>query len=167
MGEMIAIPQPPKVQCGMGEKHEEHHNVRSKGAVPKGMVRFGSSNLPSWCDGLPPLEAFVELTIRVPLRGEGFASTSNAAAMKFVERAGLAVFVNYLDHPDTSLVLRVRTQDLVDKVYPVISNPEGVGFKAVEMPANCPTCDSPERRLHPAIQHEGEVQPCTDGWHRW
>jgi hypothetical protein len=120
MGEMIAIPQPPKVQCGMGEKHEEHHNVRSKGAVPKGMVRFGSSNLPSWCD-----------------------------------------------HPDTSLVLRVRTQDLVDKVYPVISNPEGVGFKAVEMPANCPTCDSPERRLHPAIQHEGEVQPCTDGWHRW
>lgn len=30
---------------------------------------------------------------------------------------------------------------------------------------NCPTCDSPARHLHPAMQHGGEVQPCRDPWH--
>ena len=29
----------------------------------------------------------------------------------------------------------------------------------------CPTCDSPAPHLHPAVQHEGEVQPCKDHWH--
>lgn len=30
---------------------------------------------------------------------------------------------------------------------------------------NCPTCDSPAPNLHPAVQSEGEVQPCKDPWH--
>ena len=29
----------------------------------------------------------------------------------------------------------------------------------------CPTCDSPSRELHPAVQHEGEVQVCRNPWH--
>jgi hypothetical protein len=29
----------------------------------------------------------------------------------------------------------------------------------------CPTCTSPDRARHPAMQHEGEVQPCGDPWH--
>jgi hypothetical protein len=29
----------------------------------------------------------------------------------------------------------------------------------------CPTCDSPAPNLHPAMQSEGEVQPCIDRWH--
>lgn len=33
-------------------------------------------------------------------------------------------------------------------------------------PAHCPTCDSPDPKLHPAMQWEGEVQPCDDMWHR-
>lgn len=30
----------------------------------------------------------------------------------------------------------------------------------------CPTCNSPEPHLHPAIQADGEVQPCGDVFHR-
>ena len=28
-----------------------------------------------------------------------------------------------------------------------------------------PTCKSPHPSLHPAVQFEGEVQPCRDSWH--
>ena len=31
---------------------------------------------------------------------------------------------------------------------------------------HCPTCDSPSPHLHPAVQHEGEVQPCRDAFHQ-
>jgi hypothetical protein len=29
----------------------------------------------------------------------------------------------------------------------------------------CPSCDSPNPKLHPSIQHEGEVRICSDAWH--
>lgn len=34
------------------------------------------------------------------------------------------------------------------------------------MSEQCPTCESPDRKRHPAVQHEGEVQVCPDAWHR-
>lgn len=33
-------------------------------------------------------------------------------------------------------------------------------------PMMCPTCDSPEKRLHPAVSGGGEVtKKCLDAWH--
>lgn len=34
-----------------------------------------------------------------------------------------------------------------------------------EAVVKCPRCDSPDPSLHPAMQFEGEVQPCGDLWH--
>ena len=34
------------------------------------------------------------------------------------------------------------------------------------MPNKCPTCEAPAPHLHPAVQHEGEVQVCRDQWHQ-
>lgn len=33
------------------------------------------------------------------------------------------------------------------------------------MTNNCPRCDSPEPRLHPAVQEGGEVSICPDPYH--
>ena len=30
----------------------------------------------------------------------------------------------------------------------------------------CPRCDSPQPHLHPAVQHEGEVQICEHDFHQ-
>jgi hypothetical protein len=123
----MPMPQGPMVYCGNIEEHDKH-------PMPgQGFVR-GPDFKNAWCDGVPELKPFVELTIRVPLQSAAFASTSHEAAMRFMERAGLEMFINYMDHPDTSLVMRVRTADRGDRVYPIIRNAEGKGFKAVVMP---------------------------------
>jgi hypothetical protein len=32
--------------------------------------------------------------------------------------------------------------------------------------SRCPRCDSPQPHLHPALQFEGEGQPCDHDYHR-
>jgi hypothetical protein len=34
-----------------------------------------------------------------------------------------------------------------------------------DLDEHCPSCDSPDPARHPAMQLEGEVQPCGDPWH--
>jgi hypothetical protein len=36
---------------------------------------------------------------------------------------------------------------------------------ASEAMNRCPSCNSPAPHLHPAVQHEGEVQLCGDSFH--
>jgi hypothetical protein len=33
------------------------------------------------------------------------------------------------------------------------------------MADRCPTCNSNRPHMHPAVQHEGEVEICTDDFH--
>lgn len=37
--------------------------------------------------------------------------------------------------------------------------------QTVNLPERCPRCESPAPNLHPAMQSEGEVQPCSHPWH--
>lgn len=32
--------------------------------------------------------------------------------------------------------------------------------------SKCPLCQSPSPELHPAVQHEGEVEICRHEWHK-
>jgi hypothetical protein len=49
-----------------------------------------------------------------------------------------------------------------DKVYKIRTI---LRSALASVPARCPTCDSPEKKLHPAVQFEGEVEICKDKWH--
>lgn len=44
---------------------------------------------------------------------------------------------------------------------------EGTKVNVCTVPASdrCPRCDSHAPNLHPALQHEGEVQPCPHPFH--
>lgn len=39
-------------------------------------------------------------------------------------------------------------------------------WRHVSAADRCPACQSPAPNLHPAVQHEGEVQVCRDPWHQ-
>jgi hypothetical protein len=36
---------------------------------------------------------------------------------------------------------------------------------STERPWRCPTCDSPQPSMHPAVSGGGEAIPCRDPWH--
>lgn len=111
----------PSRHCGKIEPHGKHHNVRSPGGKPLGM-----NDLPSYCDGVPPLEPFVELTIRASMQELfGEMAPTQEQAQHLVARYGLGLLIDCLDKPETAMVLRVRSGDGQDKVYPLLKRKDG------------------------------------------
>lgn len=82
-------------------------------------------------------------------------------------RNGSAVIFqeSYHDTPRVAMQgdkLLFRQEDKGDeRGYIVITQPEP------DDPAwtRCPRCNSPDPKLHPAVQAEGEMQPCSATWH--
>lgn len=116
---MGVIPQGPTQHCGNRQPHEMHVN-EDPGAV------HGSH-----CDGVPPLDPFVELAIRVPMATfmeTGLPVDQNEVLGRLCE-FGVWPVVELVSRPGSSACVRVRTTDRVDKVYPVVRGvPEGQGM---------------------------------------
>ncbi len=56
-------------------------------------------------------------------------------------------------------------EEMMDAIWPGAKPWSPPVAPAVEPTKKCPRCDSPEPQLHPAMQYEGEVQPCTHPFH--
>lgn len=117
----------------------------------------------------PPVQYLVESTAAVVAR-EGIAEfiipgcdADTAALWRETiraltpEPAGTARVVP-LNHEVVEVPSSEQIQAVLDRVDEIEAE------KA--RPTRCPTCDSPSPEKHPAMQFEGEVQPCSDAWHQ-
>jgi hypothetical protein len=155
------LPQGPMVRCDLVAQHEPH-SMRLESVVPN-----------AYCNGVPTLDPFIELAIRVDLElwGGTAGGRTHQEVLDFFAQHGLGLIVDAIGSEKAASVLRVRTGEGHDQVYPIVGkrgNELRVVIDAPQKPyfARCPTCDSPEPRKHPAMQFEGEVQPCPDLWHK-
>lgn len=100
------LPQGPRQHCGAASPHEQHGSV--------------ADNV--WCDGIPPLPAFVELCIRVPLTGDlDFENADHAEVLRAITEEGIGTFTwDQLIEPTTIASLRLRWGGK-DAVYPLIN----------------------------------------------
>jgi len=120
------IPQGPNKHCGNVELHERHASVGEFVPVSASgrRVQVGQT----WCDGIPPLEPFVELTVRVPLAhfmGSDPEARHHKVILGWLAEEGLGVIVDEMGERGSATVLRVRTGDGVDRVYPLIRKKGG------------------------------------------
>lgn len=85
-----------------------------------------------------------------------------------VGRASVAaIWANYqsgvqIGHAVTVLTPLTGGAVQADLLRCVVGNPH---WPVTLWPSRCPRCDSPDPARHPAMQWEGEVQPCHDDWH--
>lgn len=130
MGEMkVIIPQGPNRHCGKASEHERHSNVvpvNGEFVLPReGRVVADGT----WCDGVPQLEPFYELMVRVPMRAFGMEPLTHLQSLEILADMGLGCLIDEIGESATT-TLRVRGRDGVDKVYPltsVVINPEKLG----------------------------------------
>lgn len=111
MGSLASIlPQGPNVHCDIAGAHGKHSNPTHE-------------NLTAWCDGIPILDPFVELTLRVPLRkffGDALEEATQQNVLGILTEEGLGVLVDEIGDEGTTTVLRVRAGDGEDRTYPLV-----------------------------------------------
>lgn len=106
-----------KVHCGLAEEHDVHLN-----SFPE--------TVGSYCDGVPPLGHFVELTVRVPMVALfGNDPTTQDKVLGLLHDEGLGILIDEVTESDTRCALRVRSGDGKDKVYPLLAGKRWPGFK--------------------------------------
>jgi hypothetical protein len=122
------LAQGPEWHCGNLVKHDKHASVGE--FVPTGKdgsrVQVGQK----WCDGNPPLEPFVELTVRVPLDHWREKVWGHEEALRFLGLYGLGLFSDAMGQEGVSMVMRVRTPDK-DHVYPVLKRKGSAGVSVI------------------------------------
>jgi hypothetical protein len=111
------MPQGPNTHCGDVGSHTAHPNPQPVAPT-------------AWCDGVEPLDLFLELVVRVPLKelfSDNYRAYSHADVMQTMADGGVGIVADYIDEGAVT-TLRVRTGDGVDRVYPVKrAVPEGQG----------------------------------------
>lgn len=116
MGEVRLQNGMPSVHCGQLEEHTKHPN----------------KDQTTYCDGVQPLEPFVELTVRASMRELfGELAVTQEQARHLVAKYGLGLLVDCIGKPQTGMILRVRSEDGVDKVYPLVKRTLTSGYAAV------------------------------------
>lgn len=91
--------------CGQAGQHDRHGNLPIDG---------------TYCDGVPRLGPFVELTVRVPLTGHmSMEPATHDEALHCILDEGLGAYIwDMLDEPTTRAALRLRWGGQ-DRVYPL------------------------------------------------
>ncbi|MCF7551003.1 hypothetical protein [Pseudonocardia sp. WMMC193] len=107
--------------------------------------------VPSWS-----LHSHVTLAEAVQAWAEGLDFegdlTDSAEALRDLERDALKVLAAIATHRRAARRTRGGQCD-------------GVHDHVGRVPARCPRCGSHNPKLHPAVQHEGEVHVCPHPWH--
>lgn len=81
------------------------------------------------------------------------------AGLRELYEAQKAVYPRFEDGAEAQRAWAERISAADARARALLAPPE------TRRPTHCPTCDSPAPHLHPAMQAEGEVQPCKDPWH--
>jgi hypothetical protein len=117
MGEVKLENGMPSRHCGLLDGHPRHPNL---------MPVDGT-----YCNGVTPLQPFVELTVRVPTRSLlGAEDNDHQKVLALLHDEGLGILLDMLDREETRCALRVRA-GAEDRVYPLLHRKGFPGFKAV------------------------------------
>lgn len=80
---------------------------------------------------------------------------------------GFSISSTSLDFPKQLPRILRETATKIEQDLALLTGPRARHIQVghVELTKRCPTCNSPSPKMHPSVQHEGEVQLCSDAWH--
>lgn len=140
--------------------------LNDAGNFPVPLVAGHSGHLPlcaAWIAGakFDDGKASIPGTWDWPAKQPCVAAAVDAAAL---ETAMLPIIERLMDTINAKLDATVQAcNDLVESAF---APPFTIGKDCYAgNSAGCPTCDSPNPELHPAMNLGGEVQPCRDAFH--